>query len=135
MKNILKSIALVAITIFIISCKKDEGKLPNIAFKTGGSYTNADVTLAGNSAVTIGIDASKAEKKDVLKKFNISKSVNGATNVTVLDKELSGADADAYTYDYATTLDTIKGQTNKYTFTVTNRDGLTNQVAVTVTVK
>ncbi len=135
MKNILKSIVLFLATVLIISCKKDEGKLPNIAFKTGGSYTNADVTLVGKSAVTIGIDASKAEKKDVLKKFNISKSVNGAANVTVLDKDLSGADADAYAYDYTTTLDTTRGQTNKYTFTVTNRDGLTNQVAVTVTVK
>lgn len=68
-------------------------------------------------------------------KFNISKSINGAAAVSVFDKDLTGTEADAYSYDFNVTNDTVVGQQNKYTFTVTNRDGLTNQVNLTVTVQ
>jgi VCBS repeat-containing protein len=135
MKNIFKAVLLISIVAIFASCEKDEGKLPNIAFKTGGNYITSDVTKAGGSAILIGIDASKAEDKDVLKKFNITKSVNGAAGTTIVDQDLSGDNGDNFSYDYSATLDTIHGQTNKYTFTVTNRDGLTNQVALTVTVQ
>ena len=46
---------------------------------------------------------------------------------------MSGSEEDSFSYDYTTTTDTIAGQKSKYTFTVTNRDGLTNSVSVTVT--
>lgn len=135
MNNFLKSALLFSILALISSCEKDEGRLPNISFKTGGSYISADAIIAGGTSITIGIDASKSEDKDVLKKFNISRSVNGAAATTVLNKDLSGSEGDNYDFDYTTTLDAISGQTNKYTFTVTNRDGLTNQVFLTVTVQ
>lgn len=135
MKNILKAMILFTAVILIGSCEKDEGKLPNISFKTGGSYISADTSLAGGSTITIGIDASKSENKDVLKKFNISRTVDAAAATSVFDKYLSGSEGDNFSYDYSATLDTIVGQTNKYTFTVTNRDGLVNQVSLTVTVR
>lgn len=117
------------------SCEKDEGKLPNISFKAGGNYISSDVTKVGGSSITIGINASKSEDKDVLKKFNISRSSNGAAATTVFSKDLSGSEGDNYNYDYSVVLDTIHSQVNQYTFTVTNRDGLTNQVSVNVTVQ
>jgi VCBS repeat-containing protein len=135
MKNILLSIMLLSVIALISSCEKDEGKLPNISFKTGGSYISTDATLAGGSVITIGINSSKAEDKDVLKKFNISQSVNGAAATSAFSKDLSGSEGDNYSYDYTATLGTTSGQTTKYTFTVTNRDGLTNQVSLTVTVQ
>lgn len=85
--------------------------------------------------MTIGITASKSEDKDVLKQFNISKSVDGAAPVSVFDKSLTGSEGDAYEYDFTTTLENVSGQTDEFTFTVTNRDGLTNQVSLTVTVQ
>lgn len=133
-KSLLFALPLAA-ALFFSSCEKDEGKLPAISFKTGATYTSSDAVLAGGTAFTIGINASKTEDKDVLKKINVSKSVNGATASTVFSKDLSGSEGDNYTYDYSSTLDTNKGQTNKYTFTITNRDGLTNQAALTITVK
>jgi len=135
MTKIFKTVIIMSMVALFASCEKDEGKLPNIAFKTGGSYISADASKAKGSAITIGINASKAEDKDVLKKINVSKSVNGGTATSVYSKDLSGTEGDAYSYDYAATLDTIVGQTNKFTFTVTNRDGLTNQLALTVTVQ
>ena len=133
MKRIFQSLLLVSIIMAITSCEKDEGKLPNLAFKTTVGYTSTDVTLAGGSPIVMGIIASKSESEDVLKKFNLSKSVNGGAATTVYDKDLTGTQGDAYSYDYATTVDATTGQKSKYTFTVTNRDGITNQLSVTVT--
>lgn len=135
MKNHIQTIALFLAVLFIASCEKDEGKLPNISFKTGGSYISTDVNKVGGSTVTFGINASKSEKKDVLKKFSVSKSINGGATTTVYSKDLSKSEEDDYSYDYSEVLDTTVGQTNKYTFTITNRDGLVNQVSATVTIQ
>lgn len=133
MKNILKTISILGIALFLNACEKDAGKIPNISFKTGGSYISADANVGAKNNFTIGISASKAEDKDVLKKFNISKSVNGGAAQTVYSQDLSGSDADNFSYDYAAAADSTVGAAAKYTFTVTNRDGLTNQVSLTIT--
>lgn len=134
MKTIFKVLFPAAMLLFA-SCEKDEGKLPNISFKTGGSYISSDATIAGGTTILMGIDASKSEDRDVLKKFNISRSVNGGAESSLQDKSLSSSEEDKFSTDFSFKLDTIKGQTNKFIYTVTNRDGLTNQVALTVTVK
>jgi hypothetical protein len=135
MKTLVKLIFVFGMLAMISSCEKDEGKLPNISFKSGGTYISTDASVDKKAAILIGIDASKAEDKDVLKKFNISKSVNGGTPVSIVDKDLSGSEGDVFSFDFNTTNDTVVGQKNNYTFTVTNRDGLSNQVGLTITVK
>jgi hypothetical protein len=115
------------------SCKKDEGKRPAIEFRTGAGYTSSDTTVAVNSIVFIGLHAEKTEEEDVLKHFSASESVDGGANVTLDEAELSGADADVYDVDYTFTIPAQAGHTYKLTFTVTNRDGLTNQVSLTLT--
>jgi hypothetical protein len=135
MKNVFSIAILLAVFSVFSSCEKDAGKIPVIAFKTGSTYTSASATLAAGTAFTVGIDASKAEEKDVLKKFDLSNSVNGATAVSLFTKDLSGSEQDNYSYVYNGTASGNSGDTNKYTFTVTNRDGLTNQVTLTVTIQ
>lgn len=135
MKYLLRSLCILGIAALLSSCKKDAGRLPNVVFKTGGTYTSADASITGGTTIIIGINANKTEDKDVLKKFNISKTVNGAAATTVYSQDLSGAEGDNYTYDYNTTLEATVGQTDKFTFTITNRDGLVNQVFLTVTIK
>jgi hypothetical protein len=135
MKNIFRAAMLVTVMFFSASCEKDEGKLPEMNFKTGGDYISEDASRSKGSNVLIGIDAKKAEKKDVLKKFNISRSINGATSVSILDRDLSGGEGDNFSYDHTEKLDTIKGQKNTYYFTVTNRDGLIKQISVNVTIQ
>lgn len=133
MKKIFSILAIATVSAFAFSsCEEDEGKLPNISFKTGGAYISHDDSIAVDSNIVIGINASKAEKKDVLKKFNVSKSVNGGGAQSVYSVDLSGGDQDNYSYDYNTKVDNVKGQKTQYSFTVTNRDGLTNTVSVTV---
>lgn len=115
------------------SCEKDEGKLPNIAFKTTVGYTHADATVASGTSLLVGIDASKSEGEDVLKTFNVSKSVDGGAATTVTNTALTSAQEDNYSVDYPIVAGAA-GHTEKWSFTVTNRDGLTNTVSFTLTV-
>ncbi len=134
MKSLFK-VLVPAAMLLLSSCEKDEGKLPSISFKTGGTYISSDATITGGTTILMGIEASKSEDRDVLKKFNISRSVNGGAETSLQDKSLSSSEEDTFSTDFNFTLDTTKGQTNKFIYTITNRDGLTNQVALTVTVK
>ncbi|MFH6985458.1 hypothetical protein [Marinoscillum luteum] len=135
MKNKWIMATLTAIVTFLCACEKDEGILPEISFKTATNYVSTDATLPAGTDVVIGITASKTEDKDVLKKFNISKSVDGGTASTVYTQDLSGSDGDNFEYDYSAKVEGLSGQTSTFTFTVTNRDGLVNQVALTLTVE
>lgn len=119
---------------FFTSCEEDEGKLPNIAFITGGNYTSADKTVALNDTILVGIAASKAEDKDVLKTFDASVSYDSTAAVSIYSETLSGALGDSYTKDIQIITRNQAG-TEKYTFTVVNRDGLKNNVSLTLTVQ
>lgn len=137
MKNVSRIffVALFAISSFsFLSCEKDEGKLPNIAFKTGAGYTSADETVAKGGMVKVGITASKSEGRDVLKKFSVTKSVNGGASTEVQVKDLTGDEGDNFSADIDITAGNVAG-TEKYTFTVVNRDGISNQVSLTLNVQ
>lgn len=134
LKNIMTGIAVFAALVLITSCEKDEGKLPNIAFKTGGSYVSANMNVGQGDQVLSGITASKAEDKDVLKTFDISVSYDGGADSTIYNQALSGSNEDNFSYDYTIHTRNQAG-TEKYTYTVVNRDGLTNSVSFTLTVQ
>ncbi len=126
---------LLAVTTFV-SCKKeeDEGKLPNITFKTAAGYVSADMILPKDTTVAIGIDASKAEPADVLKTFDASRVYDGGTSSSFYAETLTGTKGDSYSKDLSVTTRNVNG-TEKYTFTVVNRDGLKNSVTLTITVQ
>jgi len=130
-------IAVAAITFALASCNKDEMEPPIISFKTGAGYTSDDITIAAGSSVLIGIEASKAEaegeEEDVLSHFNISLSVNGGASTSVYDADMTAAQEEEYSYDYNAAASTTVGEVDTYTFTITNRDGLTGQVSLNVT--
>lgn len=118
------------------SCEKDEdeGKLPNISLKTTAGYVSADIILKKDTTVTVGIQATKAEDNDVLKSFEVQQSLDGATATSLYTETLTGTSGDSYSHDQLIHTRTVAG-TEKYTFTVVNKDGLKNQVTVTVTVQ
>ncbi len=138
MKNLLVksllSAALFAALFTFSSCEKDEGKLPEIAFKTGAGYTSADATVAKNTAVLIGVTADKTEDKDVLKTLSATVSYDGGAATTLVSDILTGTQGDHYEKDLSVTTRSQAG-TENYTFTVVNRDGLTNSVSLTLTVQ
>jgi len=137
MKKLLSVLSIIFVCTFaLVSCEKeeDEGLLPTISFKTGGSYTSAAATVAQNAAVTIGINAAKSEDKDVLTKFTAKVSYNGGADSIINTQDLSGSNGDNFSYDQAITTRSQAG-TEKYTFTVINKDGLVNSVNLTLTVQ
>ncbi|HXL57685.1 MAG TPA: hypothetical protein VN958_15600 [Chitinophagaceae bacterium] len=115
-----------------VSCKKDPGRLPDISFKTGVGYISSDATVARNTAFKIGINAAKTEDNDILKIFNISVSYDGGASSTLYTETLTAAQEDNYSYDLIRNTRNQAG-TEKYTFTITNRDGLINAISLTLT--
>ncbi len=135
MKKILSFAAIIITITFVASCKKeeDEGLVPNIVFKTGAAYVSGNATLKKDTTVTVGITASKAEDKDVLISFDESRSYDAAASTSVFAETLSGSNGDSYSKDITIHTRTTAG-TEKYTFTVINKDGLKNSVSLTLTV-
>jgi hypothetical protein len=137
MRKLLSSALIVAVLatalINLSSCEKDEGKAPNISFKTGAGYISADDSVAAGTAFTVGINASKSEGEDVLKTLNISKTIDNGTAVTDTTYNIPSAQEDSYSGDWMRTAGAA-GHREKWSFTVTNRDGITNTVSFTLSV-
>ena len=133
MKKLTSIFAILLALIFFASCEKDAGKLPNIAFKTTAPYISTSTTLPKDTTVVIGITASKAEDKDVLVSFDGSRSYDGGTSTSFTSETLTGSNGDSYSKDVTITTRNQAG-TEKYTFTVVNKDGLKNNVSLTITV-
>lgn len=134
MKNIVSIFILSFVLFCVCSCEKDEGKLPNIAFKTGANYVSADKIVGLNDTITVGITASKSEEVDVLKTFDVSRIFDGGLSFSILNESLTGAQGDNYDRDVEIITRNQAG-TEKYDFTVVNRDGLRNTVSITLTVQ
>jgi len=135
MKTIIRTLLVIGIiAVFTTSCKKeeDEGNEMKIDFKTGTGFTSTDATLAGGTMVLIGVEAETEKAQDPIIKFNISESVNGAASTTIYSEDLESV---TYEYDFAFKLDSVSGNVHKYTFTVTNRDGINAQKNLTLTVE
>lgn len=126
-------IALITIIVSQNSCEKDKGILPYISFKTTAGYTSADANIARNTAFLVGIDAAKSEGNDILKTFNASVAYDGAaTSTSFYSETLTPAQGDNYSKDLTLTTRNQAGK-EKWTFTVTNKDGLVNSVSFTIT--
>ena len=134
MKTTIKAFLILSLFAFTFnSCKEeDEENELHLEFKTGTGYTYADATVAGGSAIKIGVEGETEKANDPIISFNISESVAGGTAATVHQQTLNDTDFD---YDYLDTLGTTSGETHKYIFTITNRDGINKQVDLTVTVQ
>jgi hypothetical protein len=106
---------------------------PTIDFTTGAGYTSTDAHIALNTAFKIGVDAKRTEEKDDLKTFVVTKSYAGAAATTIDNVTLTSAQAAEFTKDYNLTTRNMAG-VEKYSFTVTNRDGLVTTKSITITV-
>lgn len=139
MKHILKVTAMLLLTGFIYSlssCKKesDQGLPPNIAFKTGANYISSDATVAKDSSLTVGVNASKSEGNDILTKMTITVSYDGGADSTIHTENVDASMADNYSKDFTIKTRNQAG-TEKYTFSVVSKDGIVNSVKLTFTVK
>jgi hypothetical protein len=124
---------LAAVFAFFSSCKKDKMIPPTLDFTTGNGYVSADAHIALSTAFKIGVDAKRTEEHDDLKTFIVTRSYDGGAETTIDDVTLSAAQAGEFTKDYDM-MSRNQAGTEKYTFTVTNRDGLITMKSITITV-
>ena len=96
---------------------------PTIDFTTATDYTSSDAHLALNTDFKIGVTAKRTEDKDDLKTFVVTVSFDGEAATTIDNVTIPAAQAGEFTKDYDLTTRNAAG-TEKYSFTVTNRDGL-----------
>jgi len=133
MKSVKTIFVTLAVTLAVVSCEKDKHVPPDVSFKTGTGYTAADATVAQGVAIMVGFVADKTE--DELKTFNVSHAFDGATTTTTdTTITLTSAQEDHYENDYMFTTRSQAG-TEKYTFTITDRDGNISQKSLTLTVQ
>jgi hypothetical protein len=137
MKTIIRTLILfLAIGLVFTSCKKNEEENPqdemNINLKDDPGYTYTSETLPAGTAVLIGVEAETEKAQDPIIKFNITEAINGGEGSTVYSEDLDSTD---FEYDYHYTLDSISGTVHKFTFTITNRDGINKQTSIELMVE
>lgn len=143
MKKQMKKILTPALVVIFLSavftnCSKEKDAMvpPTLEFKTGAGYTSSDATVAQTTSVLIGVHGEKAEgeSEDVLKTFSVTYSYDGGTEVALMPTEiLDASQEDSFDEDITITTRSQAG-TEKYTFTITNRDGLVTTKSITLTV-
>ena len=106
---------------------------PTIDFTTGTNYTSSDAHLALNTDFKIGVTAKRTEDKDDLRTFIVTVSYDGGTETTIDNVTIPAVQGGEFTKDYDLTTRTTTG-TEKFTFTVTNRDGLITTKTIVITV-
>ena len=117
------------------SCEKEQGKIPTLKFKSNSGYTYESNDIVANSSFKIGIDAYKSETRDFLSKITVTKSINNGEAVEVFSKDLSKSERDTYSYDYSGVAGSTSDETEKFTFKMTSKNGLTNEVYLTLSVQ
>ena len=122
-----------ALGIISFSCDKDAMIPPTIDFTTGTNYTSSDAHLALNTDFKIGVTAKRTEDKDDLKTFVVTVTYDGGAETTIDNVTIPSAQGGEFTKDYPLTTRNTAG-TEKYSFTVTNRDGLITTKTITITV-
>jgi hypothetical protein len=127
------STLITVVAVLISSCEKDKMIPPTIDFTTGAGYVSADGHLAVNTAFKIGVTAKRTEPNDDLKTFIVTRAYDGGAETTIDNVTIPTAQAGEFTKDYDLTTRNQNG-TEKYTFTVTNRDGLITTKSITITV-
>lgn len=136
MRNIKIIFSLIIVTALLICCKKkktDAHVPPNVVFKTGGIYTSGDKTLNKKDTITVGITATKTE--DDLKSYNVSYYYDATTTSTTLyNYVLTAGEATSYSNDIKIIARNQTG-TEKWVFSVVDRDGNITQKTIVLTVQ
>ncbi len=135
MKIFSKILLTVIALISFISCDKEQGKIPTIKFKSGSGYSSESNDIVANSSFKIGIDAYKSETRNFLSKISVTKSINNGEALDVFSKDLSKSERDTYSYNYSGVAGSNSGETEKFTFKITSKNGLTNEVYLTLSVQ
>ena len=132
-KHFIQAVSLITVlAVAGAGCKKDAHIPPTVTLKTGAGYTSGDATIARNTAVKVGLIGDKVE--DDMISYNVSFAYDGAATTTTLQTfSLTGSELSHYDKDVTFTTRNQAGS-EKYTFTITDKDGNIAQKQITITV-
>jgi hypothetical protein len=123
-----------ASVILLSSCKKEEDERvpPDLSFNMGVGYTFAEKTVLVDDSVIIGAIATR--KEDDLKSFNISVLYDGALAANYFTYFMTAAETGYYAKELRIKTRSQTG-TEKWIFSVTDKDGNITQKTITLTVQ
>jgi hypothetical protein len=134
-KNLIAKLIIIFIITFI-SCKKkkvDPHVPPDVVFKTGSKYISSDVILPKQDTIWVGINATKTE--DNLKSYNVSYAYDGvATTTSFFNYLVSSSEYESYSKDIQIVTRNQAG-TEKWVFSIVDRDGNITQKSILITVQ
>lgn len=122
-------VCLSAITLHFSSCGKERSTPPNISFNTSVAYISNDTSLVHGTVFSIGIIASKTQTDGILSGCKIYYSVNNSPDSLIQEMNfVTQYFSQVFSYTAADS-----GNVERYTFTVSKRDGQSNSASLTVT--
>lgn len=135
MKNKLFFFFLTILIVGITACKKktDPHVPPTVAFKNTTNYVYKDTIVGLQDTLTVGIIATKTE--DDLKSYNVSTAYDGASTTTtfynylVTEAEYTGLNKDVQI------ITRNQAGSEKWIFSIVDRDGNITQKFFTLTVQ
>ena len=134
--NKLHIILAITISLVFYNCKKkkvDPHIPPDVTLKTAAKFITVDVTLPKQDTVWVGITATKTE--DDLKSYNVSYAYDGAaTTTTFFNYLLATTEYESYSKDIQIITRNQAG-TEKWIFSIVDRDGNITQKTILITVQ
>lgn len=130
-------IVLISIAIFCtLACKKskkDPRIPPDVSFKSASGFITGDCVLTKQDTVWVGINATKTE--DDLKSYNVSYAFDGATSTTTFyNYYLNSNEYEHYSKDIQIITRNQAGS-ERWVFTILDRDGNITQKTINITVQ
>jgi hypothetical protein len=99
---------------------------PTLQFLGGAEYVSSDVELTAETPFAVGIRGTHTEN---IEKLRVSVSINGANAGTLFDSSFKTKSLD-YVFNHETG---PAAQTEKYTFTLTDKNGVETSRSITIT--
>lgn len=126
-------LSIVTLTMTACNKEKDPHVPPDVQFKTDAGYTYADAAAGMQDTLLVGIVATKTE--DDLKSYNVSYAYDGATTTTTSYNYLmTEAEYTGYSGDVQIITRNQAGS-EKWVFSIVDRDGNITQKSFTLTVQ
>jgi hypothetical protein len=133
MKSVRYLMMAALMSVVLFACEKDAHIPPDITLKTGVGYTSADATVGKGQSITVGVVGVK--KEDDMINYNVSYAYDNATTTTTFQNfSITGSEQQNFNKDVTFTTRNVAG-TEKWIFTITDKDGNIAQKSIVLTVQ